>query len=353
MPSLTVFTPSFADKDNTNAQNLTVKEIVARLPAEEFYVTMLASTAPDARIAGRENTRLVRYGRRGNTARILPAILFPPPDVYFYPRYGLLDQMFVALRRRLRLRTALVSHMVMMMTEKTAIPFVRRLVRESDGVFGNSRYVAETIQQYCGVAAETIHNGIDFRFFYPGAGGEGRASGGAVVLYAGTFQERKRVTLLVQQAARRPDVEFRLAGQGETETECRRLVTELGCRNVVFLGHLSPAALGEEMRRAQVFAFPSILEGHPQVLGQAAACGLTVVAMNVYRPDYVAQGKSGFLVESDADFVQKLDILLDNSELRRTFSAAAVEHAQQFSWDRIAGRWAEVLRQAVERRRAS
>jgi glycosyltransferase involved in cell wall biosynthesis len=261
--------------------------------------------------------------------------------------------MFVALRRRLRLRTALVSHMVMIMTEKTSIPFVRRLVRESDGVFGNSRYVSETIQQYCGVAANTIHNGIDFRFFYPDAGRERRSSGRPVVLYAGTFQERKRVTSLVQQAARRPDVEFRLAGQGETEPACRRLVAELGCRNVVFLGHLTPVALGEEMRRADVFAFPSILEGHPQVLGQAAASGLAAVAMNIYRPDYVVQGKSGFLVESDTDFVQKLDILLDNSDLRRTFSAAAIEHAQQFSWDRIAGRWAEVLRQAVERRRAS
>jgi glycosyltransferase involved in cell wall biosynthesis len=348
-----VFTPSFADEDNTNAQNLTVKEIVARLPPEEFRVTMLASAVADARIASRENTRLLRYGKRGNTARILPSILFPPPDIYFYPRYGPLDRIFVALRRRLRLRTALVSHMVMMMNEMTAIPFVRRLVRESDGVFGNSRYVAETIQKYCGVTADAIHNGIDLRFFYPDPGGEGRSSGRAVVLYAGTFQERKRVPLLVQQAARRPDVEFRLAGQGETESECRRLAAEFGCRNVVFLGHLTPAALGDEMRRVQVFAFPSILEGHPQVLGQAAACGLAVVAMNVYRPDYVVQGKSGFLVESDTDFVQKLDILLDNSDLRRMFSAAAIEHAQQFSWDVIARRWADVLRQAVERRRAS
>ena len=63
------------------------------------------------------------------------------------------------------------------------------------------------------------------------------------------------------------------------------------CRNVSFLGHLPLPQLGEEMRRADVFLFPSILEGHPQVLGQAAACGLPAIAMNVYHPEYVLHGK--------------------------------------------------------------
>jgi len=33
---LTVFTPSFADEANTNAQNLTAKEVISRLPADRF-----------------------------------------------------------------------------------------------------------------------------------------------------------------------------------------------------------------------------------------------------------------------------------------------------------------------------
>jgi hypothetical protein len=37
---ITIFTPSHADVDNTNAQNLTAKEIVARLPPERFRVAM-------------------------------------------------------------------------------------------------------------------------------------------------------------------------------------------------------------------------------------------------------------------------------------------------------------------------
>ena len=78
------------------------------------------------------------------------------------------------------------------------------------------------------------------------------------------------------------------------------------------------------MRSADLFLFPSVLEGHPQVLGQAAACGLPVVAMNLYRPDYVVDGETGFLAESETEFVAKVDALVGSRELRERMSAAAV-----------------------------
>ncbi len=100
---------------------------------------------------------------------------------------------------------------------------------------------------------------------------------------------------MVRQAARWPQVRFRMAGVGEEEQTCRNLAAELKCANLEFLGHLPQARLGDEMRRADIFFFPSILEGHPQVLGQAAACALPTIAMQNYRPDYVVNGTTGFL----------------------------------------------------------
>ncbi len=46
----------------------------------------------------------------------------------------------------------------------------------------------------------------------------------------------------------------------------RDLAVKLGCQNVEFLGHLTQTQLGEQMRCADIFFFPSIVEGHPQVL---------------------------------------------------------------------------------------
>jgi hypothetical protein len=67
---ITIFTPSFADEDNTNAQNLTVKEIVTRLPPELFRVIMISDGRPDPRITARKNTKLLPYDRHGNMAQL-------------------------------------------------------------------------------------------------------------------------------------------------------------------------------------------------------------------------------------------------------------------------------------------
>jgi glycosyltransferase involved in cell wall biosynthesis len=337
----TIFTPSHADAAYTNAQQLTVKEIVARLPPERFRVAMFSGEQPDPRIAARPNTLLIPARAHGNTRRFLTRLLLTRPDIYFYPRFGPVDNIFFTLRSKLRLKIAVVTHVVMMMDESTA-KVTARSIREADAVFGNSRYVAETVRSRFGIEARTIHNGIDRRFFFPREP-ESSSSGPLVVLYAGSFQARKRVELIIQQAACHPQVRFRLAGRGETEPACRVLAQQLNCRNVEFVGHLTPEELGREMRKSDLFLFPSILEGHPQVLGQASACGLPCIAMNLYRPDYVLNGQSGFLVESDAELAEKLELLLRDADLRRSMSRAAALHALNFDWDRIALQWQEVF----------
>jgi glycosyltransferase involved in cell wall biosynthesis len=344
----TIVTPSHADADNTNAQQLTVKEIVSRLPPEQFHVTMFSGEQPDSRIAARPNTFLIPSRPHGNTRRFLTRLLTARPDIYFYPRFGPLDNIFFFLRRKLRLKTAVVTHVLTTINESTAhLP--ARSIREADAVFGNSRYVAETVRSTFGIEAGTIHNGIDRRFFFPRQQ-ESPQPGPSVVLYAGSFQAHKRVEVIIQLAARHPHIQFRLAGRGKTEEACRTLAHQLGCHNVAFIGHLPSAELGGEMRKADLFLFPSIQEGHPQVLGQAGACGLPSIAMNLYRPDYVLNGESGFLVESDAELAEKLELLLRDANLRQSMSRAAALHSLNFDWDRIALQWQEVFEAVTAKR---
>lgn len=346
---ITIFTPSFADEDNANAQNLTVKEIVSRLPAELFRVIMIRSGAPDARIAHRPNTQLIRWSHHGNSFRLAKEILTTKPDIYFFPRYGPLDRAFVGMRRYLHLRTALITYVVMAISEGNVSKEVCQSIQQANRVFGNSEHVARTVTRHFGIDCETMYDGVDRRFFFPRQQTAADDSRAPLVLYAGSFQMRKRVDLIIHDAARLPGVEFRLAGQGETEASCRDLAERLGCRNVVFLGHLSSAQLGGQMRAADIFLFPSILEGNPQVLLQAAACGLPAVAMSCYHPDYVINGKTGFLAATDGELSEALDLLLTNSSLRCTMSQAAVRHAAKFDWDSIAAKWAEVFQQVTGR----
>jgi glycosyltransferase involved in cell wall biosynthesis len=348
---ITIFTPSFADEADTNAQNLSAKEIVARLDPERAAVTMLHEGAVDPRIASRPNTTLLRWQQHGNTLRTVWQILRNVPDVYFFPREGPLDVAVLGLRRYFRWKTAVVTPVVSGGLYSQPYPLARiRNIREADAVFANNDYLAQLVREKLGVDAGTIHNGIDRRHFFPPES-DRPPHEPVTVLYAGSMRRYKRVPLVVQQAARWPGVRFRIAGIGEEEHICKNLAVELKCANVEFLGHLSLALLGNEMRSADIFLFPSMIEGHPQVLGQAAASGLPTVAMEVYRPDYVVNGTTGFLVKNEDELAEKLDLLIREPQLRRSMGEAAVAHAQKFDWDVIAAKWQQTFEEAVAKRR--
>lgn len=347
---LTVFTPSFADEADSNAQNLTVKEIAARLSPDKFRLLMLYGDIPDPRIASRANTKLVRWKKRGNTLPILMRVLHGVPDVYFFPREGPLDAAFFRMRKLLRLKTAVVTYIVSggLYNPEPVRPGLARNVREADAVYANAKYLSELVQQRLGRQAGVRYDGVDRRFYFPAS--EPRLNERPVVLFAGSLRPYKRAKMVVQ-AARLAEAEFRIAGRGEEEQECRRLTAEAGCSNVKFLGHLSSEQLGEQMREADVFLLPSILEGHPQVLLQAAACGLPCLAMSIYRPEYVINEKTGFLAENDEELSAKLGLLIGNRELRKRMGDAAAIHASRFDWDVITRQWEEAFSEAAARRR--
>jgi glycosyltransferase involved in cell wall biosynthesis len=254
---INIFTPSFADEADTNAQNLSVKEIVARLDPARFAVTMLHQGAVDARIASRSNTRLLGWHRHGNTARIMLHLLTHRPDIYFFPREGPLDAAFLTARRRLRLKSAVITYVVSGGLYTEAYPPQReRHIREADAVFANNTYLAELLEKKVGIRASgTMYDGIDRRFYFPP---EVRRTGHeeVVVLCAGSLRPYKRVSLVVQQAARRPAVRFQIAGVGEEGKTLHDLVEKLGCRNVEFLGHLTQSQLGRADAARRHFLFP-------------------------------------------------------------------------------------------------
>src|SRR5258707_11445785 len=233
---ITVFTPSFADESNTNAQNLTVKEIVARMDPSRFRVVMLGPGKADPRIAARPNTRILRWEKRGNTARILLHMLCHIPDVYFFPREGPLDAAFLSARAKLHWRSALVTYVVSGgLEQETNRPILWRAIRECDIVAGNSRHMSETVERLGGRDVQTVYDGIDRRYYYPPPEPKDE-DGGPRVLFAGSLCHYKRARLVGCEAGKHPGLEIRLGGAWDKSNACQRVAQDLNCSNVVFLG---------------------------------------------------------------------------------------------------------------------
>lgn len=75
------------------------------------------------------------------------------------------------------------------------------------------------------------------------------------------------------------------------------------------------------------------------------ALGIPVIASNVgpYK-EYVVDGVNGFLVDTPAEWTDRLNLLIEDSDLRATMSAAARQHAKAHTIDRTAHLWETAFR---------
>ena len=108
---------------------------------------------------------------------------------------------------------------------------------------------------------------------------------------------------------------------------------------VEFTGWLPFEQIPDEMRSANLFVLPSIIEGMPLVLLQAMACGLPVVATNVSGSvDLVQPGRNGLLVpaKDPALLAEALISLLDDRARCSQMGARSREIALGMDWSEIA-----------------
>lgn len=197
----------------------------------------------------------------------------------------------------------------------------------------------------------TIYNGVDLATFQPGDRELARRELGLaldmpVVLFVGNFLAIKDPLLLVRSHVLlcRGGVECSLLmiGAGELETQIRR---EAGS-NVRLLGQLPPAQIAKYMQAADVLCVPSKNEGLPNVILEAIASGLRVVATDVggiaevINDDYL-----GKLVSSGNEYA--LTDALRGVLGQRGDCVRIRSYAQQFSWQQSVFKYLQVLAKAI------
>ena len=88
------------------------------------------------------------------------------------------------------------------------------------------------------------------------------------------------------------------------------------------------------------------------VLPEAMSCGLPVIAFNCpYGPaDIITDGQDGFLVKNrDINaFAEKVCLLIENPELRKTMGQAGIYSSKRYDVSSIMPMWKELFKQLVE-----
>jgi len=235
-------------------------------------------------------------------------------------------------------------------------PQIASALRGAHAVVAVSAALAEKVRGL-GVDDDRVHllyNGVDGERFFPGDRAAARRgldlpADAPIVLYVGNLKASKGCVDLLEAF---PAVLERHAGArlvfvgGGAAAALEQRARELGITGSVLLAGARPHhELATWMQAASLLCLPSHNEGVPNVVLEAMACGLPVVATRVGGIPEVLPGYAGRLVPAH-DRVA-LARALDET-LRADWSTAAIAaHAARFDWQDNIARFDRIIRDAA------
>ena len=135
-----------------------------------------------------------------------------------------------------------------------------------------------------------------------------------------------------------------ITGEGPEREKMER---ECAKDRTIFTGKLVERELSEVYASADIFVFPSLTDTFGNVVLEAMASGIPVIAADEGGPkNIVKEGQNGYLIEpkNEKKFNEKIDLLIDNPTLYNEMKENALTYARELSWDNIIGQLNEKYR---------
>jgi len=205
-------------------------------------------------------------------------------------------------------------------------------IHRADAVLVGSTYASDSFvaQGINRSKMRVVPYGVDLQTFTPPV--SPTRSDHFSVIYAGQLTQRKGLSYLLRGYRKfaRHDSRLTLVGSVVGSDQPLRQYADM----FEHVSHQTRPALAGRYRAADVFVFPTLIEGMPLVVLEAMACGLPVIVTANGPADIVRDGIDGFIIpERDEDALcDRLEHLYRNPDLRVEMGRQAARRAQQFGW---------------------
>ena len=235
-------------------------------------------------------------------------------------------------------------------------------MRDFDAFTAPSDYVAEFYSNYVWDTScfNTLPNGVDSALFRPmdkeeakrelaGVIGDQRILTTPTVGYLSRVQSEKGASVYLKLAELNPDVLFLIAGPHLGRYTSRELPD-----NLIYAGFHPREKLPVIYNAFDIYCFPSMSgeETFGLTVLEAMACGVPPIVPDFDGVPSVV-GDAGLIADADnfehdigtlvsypspVDFSEKINLLLNDDEMRETLSQKARKRALSFTWDKTARR---------------
>jgi glycosyltransferase involved in cell wall biosynthesis len=206
--------------------------------------------------------------------------------------------------------------------------------------------------------ARLLRRAVDTQLFHPGRRDPelraqwGVDAGTPVMLYVGRIAPEKNLELAVQafRAAQRRQPAMRYVWVGDGPA---RAALQVAHPDFIFAGTQRGGALARHIASADLFPFPSLSETFGNVILEALACGLPVVAYHEGAArEHLRDGYNGYRIASGntAEFVEATVRLASNPGLIRHMGRRAHEGMARLSPERVVREFETLLRELAEER---
>jgi glycosyltransferase involved in cell wall biosynthesis len=223
---------------------------------------------------------------------------------------------------------------------------LKLVLKEADAVISLTYDMKKKIMEVYNREIFVIPNGIDLNIFEGLSKNELRNKFGLnktqkIILYAGTLRPVKGLTYLIEAVKIINDKNNRLllVGYGEEREHLENLVKKLKIENIVtFVGEVPNKEVFEYMTASDVLVLPSLSEGFPNVILEAMASGLPIIATKVGGvPEIINNEVNGFLIDpkNPQQICEKILLIFKDEKLREKISQNNKMEAKKYSWESV------------------
>jgi GalNAc-alpha-(1->4)-GalNAc-alpha-(1->3)-diNAcBac-PP-undecaprenol alpha-1,4-N-acetyl-D-galactosaminyltransferase len=165
-----------------------------------------------------------------------------------------------------------------------------------------------------------------------------------IILNVGRFISTKQQKQLVEIFTGIKNDNWRLifVGDGKHFEEAKNRAKELDVENrIKFVG--KSHNVDEYYLKSKIFAFTSILEGFPNVLGEALNANVACISYDCHSGarDLIKHDENGYLIKinNTVEYKHKLELLMEDENLRNRFINKSKTKTEEFSIDKISEKY--------------